>query len=152
MSLDFDLAIRINEVLDNIPNTEILRSDIEGFGLFAEDHFAAKQILCNLDGQIIAWNKYDEILLRYIKRLNISIKELYTEWNAIDTDTLLVRFFRTKYSYINHSNTPNCAVKYHPLRIETLKYIKEGEELTLNYKKEPLRDKYLEGHGATYLD
>lgn len=66
-------------------------------------------------------------------------------------DTLLVRPFRTKYSFVNHSRTPNVRIARHPLRLVALRDIAEGEEFLLDYREEPLCREHLEGHGATYL-
>lgn len=66
---------------------------------------------------------------------------------------LLVRMFRTKYSFINHSRQPNCRVWMQDGRlvVETLCAIAPGQELTLDYCEEPLPPAYLAGHGATCL-
>ena len=69
------------------------------------------------------------------------------EWNAIEKDLLLVRPYRTKYSFINHNRTPNLIIKYNPLRIESFKNILKDEELTLDYRKEPLPDEYIQNKG-----
>ena len=73
------------------------------------------------------------------------------EWNALSATTLLVRAFRTKYSYINHSKNPNVQVVHKPLRIEVIKKIKIGEEILIDYTKEPLRDSYLQKKGKEFL-
>lgn len=138
-------------VVDNISFSYIDKSNVHGFGLFSDKDIHSKTILGNLDGQIMNWNNYDE-LSDYLKNSLGKYKNyILMEWNALDTKTLLVRPFRTKYSYINHSCEPNVEIKYNPIRIETIKNIEKGEEFLLNYKKEPLKDDYLNGYGKTYL-
>lgn len=73
------------------------------------------------------------------------------EWNALNKHTLLVRPLRTKYSYINHSRTPNTEILYNPIRVVATKDINPQDELTLDYRKEALPKEYLDGHGKTYL-
>ena len=128
----------INErIVDNIKNTYIDISSIHGFGLFAKKAIQAGAILCELDGQKMDWGHYEKLR----KTINLG-DYIFMEWNALDTKTLLVRAFRTKYSYINHSKTPNVEIKYDPIRIEAVKDISEYDELTIDYSKEPLSEEY----------
>ena len=138
-------------VIDNILFSYIDKSNVHGFGLFSSEDIKCGTILGSLDGQIMDWNNYDE-LSDYLKNILGKYKNYFLmEWNALNTKTLLVRPFRTKYSYINHSSKPNVEIKYNPIRIETIKNIKKCEELFLDYDKEPLKEDYLNGHGKTFL-
>lgn len=138
-------------VVDNISFSYISESNIHGFGLFSNKDIDSNTILGILDGQIINWDKYDD-LSDYLKSSFGKFQNyIFMEWNALNLTTLLVRPFRTKYSYINHSYEPNVEVKYNPLRIETIKKIKKDEEILINYKNEPLKEDYLEGYGKTFL-
>ena len=132
---------KINErIIDNIRNTYIDISPIHGFGLFAKKPIQAGAILCELDGQKMDWDHYEKL------RRTINLGEyqdyIFMEWNALDPKTLLVRAFRTKYSYINHSSVPNVEIKYSPIRIEVIKDIDEHDELTIDYSREPLSEEY----------
>lgn len=124
--------------IDNIDGTEIKDSMIHGRGLFATQTIAAGTVLCLLDGQRVPFNVYVK-------------NERAFEWNALEGDVLIVRPYRTKYGFINHSRTPNTCVAYNPLRVESLAVIHENQEITLDYRKEPLPKKYLQGHGKSYL-
>ena len=125
-------------VVDNIADTNIRESQVHGKGLFTNKAIKKGSVLCVLDGQVIEYNLYEK-------------NELAIEWNAIENDFLLVRPYRTKYSYINHSRTPNLEVTSWPLKVIAIRDISEGEELLLDYRKEPLPQKYIESHGKTYL-
>lgn len=125
----------LEDVIDNLKNTYISKSSIHGNGLFASMNLSQGVILGVLDGQYITWGLHKEY-------------DFTLEWNAITKDLLLVRSYRTKYSFINHSRTPNLIVKYNPIRIETLKNILKDEELTLDYRKEPLPDEYIKNKGS----
>ncbi len=148
MDLDF-----INDIIiDNIAKGYIESSEIHGFGLFAKDYIAKGDILCILDGQIMSWSKYNEIEKKSISHIKESFAEyIFMEWNALDEETLLVRPFRTKYSYINHSRKPNIVIKKFPLRIIALENIDKDVELTLDYRREPLNSEYIKNHGYSYL-
>jgi hypothetical protein len=139
---------RIPKAIDNIKLGTILESPIHGFGLWANRTIEAGEVLCILDGQLINYDEFDTLTSR---RQDLP----YIEWNAISGDRILVRMFRTKYSYINHSRTPNCHVLqgedsfiYVLVLNET---IKQGCEITIDYRNEPLPAKYISGHGRTYL-
>ena len=95
------------------------------------------------------WAFYDKLCKK------IDLREyqnyIFMEWNALSQDTLLVRAFRTKYSYINHSKTPNVAIKYNPIRIEVIQDIKNNEEILIDYSKEPLKQNYLQDQEKQFL-
>jgi len=73
------------------------------------------------------------------------------EWNALSVDILLVRALRTKYSYINHSRTPNVKILKESMTIISIVDILPNDEILLDYRDEPLNERYLNGHGKTYL-
>jgi hypothetical protein len=123
-------------IVDNLLFSEIRPSTIHGDGLFATNNIIANSILGVLDGQLVPWDEQFSTAF---------------EWNAISESQLLIRPLRTKYSYINHSRSPNLQLEYHPLRVTALKGIKADEELTLDYRKEPLPKTYQQGHGSGYL-
>lgn len=143
------MKVDFSWVVDNISDTIIKESAVHGHGLWTEKQIAQGTTLGVLDGQVIPWALYNHLLAG---RTDDSLLETcFMEWNAISKDTLLVRGFRTKYSFINHSRQPNLILRENPLRVETLVDIPEGQELFLDYRKEDLSDEYLQGHGKTYL-
>lgn len=133
-------------IVDNICYTEIKPSEIHGYGLFALKQFHQGETLCWLDGQVIDWQSYNEI---YRKNIYGNNHIMFREWNALSQNTLLVRIVRTKYGFINHSKSPNLIIKYDPIRVVALREIKSGEELTLDYRCEPLSEEYIKR--STYL-
>lgn len=136
-------------IIDNMKFSYIDKSEIHGFGLFANQDIDVGTVLGMLDGQEMTWDKYDE--LESSIKLGKYQNYIFMEWNALSATTLLVRAFRTKYSYINHSKNPNVQVMHKPLRIEVIKKIKIGEEILIDYTKEPLRDSYLQKKGKEFL-
>lgn len=130
-------------IIDNIPNTRISESAIHGKGLFSTVTIPTGAILAVLDGQLIPLASQHSV--------SSDICASHCEWNAVSKDMLLVRAFRTKYSFINHSNIPNLSLQYNPLRIVVSSDLKRGDELTLDYNKEPLPEQYLELHGRHFL-
>lgn len=132
-----------NDIIDNIPNTIIAESPIHGQGLFSTVPIPAGAILAVLDGQLIPLAKQHIV--------SADICAAHFEWNAVSKDMLLVRAFRTRYSFINHSTNPNLRLEYNPLRIVVSSDLNKGDELTLDYNKEPLPEHYLKLHGRHFL-
>lgn len=128
----------INDVIDNLINTYIDTSQIHGLGLFAKIELKKGDILGLLDGQIVDWELQTKYSLSY-------------EWNAISDNKLLVRPYRTKYSYINHSRQPNLLILYNPIRVVADEDIPKNTELSLDYRSESLNKEYLENQGKQYL-
>jgi SET domain-containing protein len=137
--------------IDNIESTKIGPSSIHGFGLFAKKDIKQNTLLCLLEGQLLDRKDYKRIG-DYCKPLVESLDNyLFMECNYVSLEHILVRPFRTKYSYINHSNTPNVSLFYNPIRIEAVAHIKPGDELTIDYTKESLSGEYLSHPDKTFL-
>lgn len=142
-----------SHIIDNIPNTEIKKSKLHGYGLFTNTKIKEGEVLCILDGQYINYDFVKHITKTIEDRKDIKdcidIKTL--EWNQINSNLLLVRNHPTKYRFINHYRVPNLRLLQNPLRVTAIKDIEVGEELLLDYREEDLGDSYLLDHGLTYL-
>lgn len=132
-----------SHTLDSIENTQILESNIHGFGLVATKLISKGHCLCELDGQVIDKSKYDETEAMLTPLIPQYMKFFFMECNYLEDDKLLVRNIRTKYSYINHSRTPNTEIKLNPMRLVAIQDISKGTELTIDYRNEPLSEAYL---------
>lgn len=132
-------------VINNIPLGAIESSTIHGYGLFAQQDISFESVLASLDGEIVPWSVY--------KMTRDMTKDTFNEWNALTTKMLLVRPRRTKYSFINHSRKPNCTIVHlgNQLYVRTITDIPRREELTLDYRLEPLPPEYVSSAGAIYL-
>ncbi|GGW89240.1 SET domain-containing protein-lysine N-methyltransferase [Alteromonas halophila] len=128
----------LEDVIDNLKYSDIRPSEIHGNGLFATDSIPEDTELGQLDGQLIPETLHHKM-------------QLTLEWNAIEENVLLVRPYRTKYSYINHSRTPNLKLVGIPLRVITTRAVKSGEEFTLDYREEKLSKEYIDTKGKYYL-
>jgi len=132
-------------IINNIPTGTIDKSAIHGYGLFARHDIPCEAVLVSLDGLIVPWWVY--------KTRRDMASDAFNEWNALTPDVLLVRPLRTKYSFINHSRVPNCKIVNvaNRLQVRTMADIPCSEELTLDYRLEPLPPEYESGPGAKYL-
>lgn len=150
MQLDYHF-IKDNTI-NNIAQGYIAPSKIDGYGLFAKVNIDKGDILCIFDGQIMSWDKYHAIQESVVSHIESPYEQyIFMEWNALDEQTLLVRPFRTKYSYINHSRKSNVKIVKYPLRLIAVEDIEKDAELTLDYRCEPLNYEYIKNHGSTYL-
>ena len=77
--------------IDNIADTEIRKSDIHGYGLFALRDFRAGETICALDGQVMPWSKYEELENELKSKLGELSDYFFMEWNCLRKDALLVR-------------------------------------------------------------
>ena len=137
-----DLREIKKNTLNTIANTEIEQSNIHGFGLFAKNKIYRDQVLTLLDGQVLSMTDYKRIQNGWVDSGAELLKYFFMECNYIDSERILARAFRTKYSYINHSRTPNTAISYFPIKLVTIVDILPGEELTIDYRKEKLSEAY----------
>jgi hypothetical protein len=150
MSVDLMNEVNPEQYLNNLCNTTIQISPVHGHGLFAAATIPESSCLGGLDGQLVSWANYNEILACFSESSGVR-QYFFMEWNCVSTTHLLVRPFRTRYSLINHSRHPNLMLCYDPLRIVSLRDIAVGEELFLDYRKEPLPAEYLEHKDNDYL-
>lgn len=126
-------------VIDNIPGTSVKDSSIHAKGLFAKCRIPAGTILCVLDGQVLLYELVKDI-----------VKDI--EWNALTKETVLVRVFRTKFSYVNHSKDSNVIIASNPCRLMAKKVIQAGEEILLDYLSTPISSDYIKKQAKFLLE
>lgn len=89
--MEFSDEFLENKIIDNIPIGFIAKSKIHGHGLFAKFEIPEGAIICKLDGQLISWDKFEEIKNYFKDAIGDYENYFFMEWNAIRTDALLVR-------------------------------------------------------------
>lgn len=115
---------------DNAPYTYVKSSNVEGFGLYASKDFEIGEI-------VIDYNKFPEswYTLPYSE---LSEEQIRKNWYVmIDENTCMTSDNYSKFSYINHSRTPNCDWFVSDRIIKSNRYIKKDEELFIDYRLEP---------------
>jgi len=137
--------------LENITNSKLKASQIHGIGLFTTQPIKKGDILCVLDGQTLTLSQYQEIQRAYAHSEQKISTYFFMEYNHLSKTVILARPLRTRYSYINHNRKPSLILNQLDFSIIALRDIDSNEELTLDYRQEPLPCAYLLGHGATYL-
>jgi len=113
-------------------NVQVQYSEIHGNGIFASMDIPADELVMLISGEVI---NTEECIRREEQDNNV-----YIFWNGdnyIDTSTT------EKIKYINHDCEPNCYVddfNEHTLALYSMKEIKSGEELTIDYGYEEIYD------------
>lgn len=105
-------------------------SRIAGRGLFTSRAHRAGELLAELDGQLVEWERFPQVLETL-------------EWNAVTPGLLLVRPLRTSYGLINHSSDPNVVIDPDGRHMRCGRAMAPGEEFTLDYFAQPVPEAYL---------
>jgi SET domain-containing protein len=118
------------KVIDNIENTEIKKSEIHGYGLFALKEIKKDTLLCVLSGQILEVGEYIKLMESGEYSSNCFVEKYKIDENYFGAMPL-----RTKYSCINHSEDANMYSKVNDekLYVYASKKIMLGEEIVDSY-------------------
>ena len=113
-------------------------SPIAGRGLFSSRARKAGELLAELDGQLVEWERFPEVLETL-------------EGNAVTPELLLVRPLRTSYGLINHSSDPNVVIDPDGRQMRCGRAVELGEEFTMDYFAQPVPKAYLNLREARVL-
>jgi SET domain-containing protein len=122
---------------DNAIDTYIKSSSIDGNGLFATKAFQVNEIVLDYRPYSSNWYK--------LKWKDLSSTQISKNWYIyIDDEFCLTTDKISKFSYINHSRTPNCTWLIDSKIIIAYKSIAKDEELFIDYRleKRPSRTSY----------
>lgn len=147
LSMPFPLSEEFikTHVIDNIEHTEIRLSGLHGYGLFAMQDMPRETSICKLTGQLMSKDVYQALVQSLTPKLGDLSFYFLMECNHVpNPNMLMVRSFRTKWSYVNHSTEPNCFFDIFAQELYPLRDIKKGEELTFDYRVEPLSQDYID--------
>lgn len=114
---------------DNAPFTYIKKSSFEGWGLFASKDFVKGDVVIDYNTFESSW---------YIMPFeNLSEEQIRKNWYIIiDDKHCFTNDKYSKFSYINHSRTPNCLWKINERLIIADININKDEELLIDYRLE----------------
>lgn len=115
---------------DNAPDTYVKESSIEGWGLFASKDFKKGELI--IDYNLFPENWYQ------MKYIDLTEEQIRKNWYVmIDNELCITSDKYSKFSYINHSRTPNCFWDIDKRIITANRDIQKGEELFIDYRLEP---------------
>ena len=107
------------------------RSPLHGVGVIAICAIPADTLVFRGEDERVAWVRREEV-----RRMPKAIRALYEDFGMVDGDMLGVPPSLNRLSvgwYVNHSDEPNVAAGDDG-RFRTLRRIREGEELTADYR------------------
>ncbi len=122
------------------PALQLRASAIHGIGVFTTIPIPKGADMFQLPGEIVR-----------LPDGPLTAANFAGEWNAMSGQTLLLRRDRTTYGFMNHSRDPNCVIGADARGVSARRDILAGEELTLDYRAQPLPERYKELLGAAYL-
>lgn len=113
---------------DNAPDTYVRASAVDGYGLFASRDFKAGELILAYTSD----NGWYEIEIS-----KLTPEQIAKNWYIMLNDKICTTSdITTKFSYINHSRTPNCSWHIAQKKITALRDIRMDEELYIDYRNE----------------
>lgn len=115
---------------DDAPFTYVKESSVEGYGLFAAKDIKKNDLVVDYRMFPKDWRK-----TRYS---DLSEEQKLKNWYVmLNNDECITSDKYSKFSYINHSKTPNCEWVLNIHKIIANQDIKKDEELFIDYRLEP---------------
>lgn len=115
---------------DDAPFTYAKESSVEGYGLFAAKDIKKNDLVIDYRMFPKDWRK-----TRYT---NLTEEQKVKNWYVmLDNDACITSDKYSKFSYINHSRTPNCEWVLNIHKIIANRDIEKDEELFIDYRLEP---------------
>jgi SET domain-containing protein len=115
---------------DDAPFTYVKNSDVEGYGLFAAKNIKKNDLVIDYRMFPKDWYK-----TRYI---DLTEEQIRKNWYVmLNSEECITSDKWSKFSYINHSRTPNCDWVLSIHKIIANRDIEKDEELFIDYRTEP---------------
>lgn len=115
---------------DDAPFTYVKESNVEGYGLFAAKDIKKYDLVIDYRMFPKDWYK-----TRFVDLTEEQIKKNW--YVMLDNEECITSDKYSKFSYINHSRTPNCDWIMNIHKIIANRDIKKDEELFIDYRLEP---------------
>lgn len=104
---------------------------IAGTGLFTRARISAGTVVLSITGRLVATDELsDECIRRGL------LQGISPGWALVSADGA-----RSDFSYVNHAADCNCEVDITSRQLVSLRDIDPDEELTVDYRKEPLDER-----------
>ena len=115
---------------DDAPFTYVKESSVEGYGLFAARDLRKDELV--IDYRLFPRDWYK---IRYVE---LTEEQSRKNWYVmLNDEECIVSDKWSKFSYINHSRTPNCDWVLSIHKIIANRDIEKDEELFIDYRLEP---------------
>jgi len=118
------------QLIDNAPKCEPGISKIQGYGLVAAEAIMAQEKVIDFsDPEIYTERKFSDLEPWRLRG---------GKYTGLSEETCLTSAQFTKYSLLNHSRSPNAVLDLERRCIVALRDISPGEEVTTDYRREPV--------------
>ena len=122
----------VNKIIievDNAIDTYVRTSGVEGVGLFASRDFQKGETLVDF---------FKSVKSHYVMKFSdLSDEQIRKNWYIPINDEYCVTCDKwTKYSYINHSRTPNSSCEIVNGKVKADRFIKKDDEILMDYRCE----------------
>lgn len=115
---------------DDAPFTYVKESAVEGYGLFAARNIKKNDLVIDYRMFPKDWRK-----TRFV---DLTEEQKLKNWYVmLDATSCITSDKYSKFSYINHSRTPNCEWVLNIHKIIANRDIEKDEELFIDYRLEP---------------
>jgi SET domain-containing protein len=115
---------------DDAPFTYVKESSVEGYGLFAAKGIKKNDLVIDYRMFPKDWRK--------IRYSDLTEEQIRKNWYVMLNDEECITSDKySKFSYINHSRTPNCEWVLSIHKIIANRDIEKDEELFIDYRLEP---------------
>ncbi len=123
-------ASDLDQLVDNAPKCKPGKSRVDGYGLIAAESIAAGEVIIDFsDPSLYRETTFDALELWRLEG---------GKYTGISEDCCLISDEMTKYSLLNHSRKPNAITDFEKRRVVALRKILPGEEVTVDYRREPI--------------
>ena len=115
---------------DDAPFTYVKESGVEGYGLFAAKNIKKNDLVIDYRMFPKDWRK--------IRYSDLTEEQIRKNWYVmLNGEECIASDKYSKFSYINHSRTPNCEWVLSIHKIIANRDIEKDEELFIDYRLEP---------------
>ncbi len=120
----------LDKLVDNAPKCGAMRSSIHGYGLGAREAIRQGEVVIDFGDPTLFY----EIPVAELEEWRL----LGGKFTALSSEMGLISDRLTKYSLMNHCRTPNCEIDVARRVIFASRDIQKGEEVTIDYRLEPM--------------
>lgn len=123
---EFDL----DHLIDNAPKCRPEKSDVNGYGLIAAELIITGEMIIDFSDPTL----YKETTFAKLEPWRLE----GGKYTGLSEERCVISEQMTKYSLLNHSRTPNAITDFEGRRVVALRDIIPGEEVTVDYRREPV--------------
>ena len=123
-------AAELDHLVDNAPKCRPGKSGVDGYGLIVAEPIAAGEMIIDFSDSTL----YRETTFSELEPWRLE----GGKYTGLSEECCIISDQMTKYSLLNHSREPNAITDFEGRRVVALRDIHPGEEVTVDYRREPV--------------